>query len=168
MKKLARRFETIPLAEVLEKTASVENDRTAVARTLISQGRENAEATGGTNGRVKRVMIVDDEQIIANTLAAIFRHHGYETMVAYDGTSGLKRYESFLPDLVVTDVVMPELNGIAMAIKIKQRNPDCRILLFSGTAATAPLLEEARRSGYDFELLAKPVHPADLLARAAA
>ena len=111
----------------------------------------------------RRVLIVDDEQVIANTLAAIFRNQGYEAIAAYDGTSGLSQCESFLPDLVITDVVMPGMDGIAMAIEIKKRHPDCQILLFSGQAATASLLEEARRSGYDFELLSKPVHPSDLL-----
>ncbi len=116
----------------------------------------------------RKVLIVDDEQVIANTLAAIFRHQGYESVAAYDGISGLSKCESFHPDLVITDVVMPGMNGIAMAIEIKKRYPACRILLFSGQASTASLLEEARRSGHDFELLAKPVHPSELLAKAVA
>ena len=61
---------------------------------------------------------------------------------------------------------MPGMNGIEMAIQIRQRYPACKVLLFSGQAATADLLEEARQSGYDFELLAKPVHPTELLAKA--
>ena len=62
---------------------------------------------------------------------------------------------------------MPGMTGIEMAMVIKQRYPVCNVLLFSGQAMTSDLLEEARRSGYDFELLGKPVHPKDLLARLA-
>ena len=117
--------------------------------------------------RPKRVLVVDDEPCIADTLTAIFRNAGYETVTSYDGRSALSQCESFHPHLVITDVVMPGMNGIEMAILVRQRHPACKILLFSGQAATANLLEEARRSGYDFELLAKPVHPAELLAKVA-
>jgi len=52
-----------------------------------------------------------------------------------------------------------------LAIAVRQEFPTCQILLFSGQAATAVFLEDATRRGYDFEILAKPVHPEDLLAR---
>jgi CheY-like chemotaxis protein len=115
----------------------------------------------------KRVLVVDDESPIADTLTAIFRNAGYEAATAYDGLGALQQCDSFRPDLIVTDVVMPGMNGIDLAIEVRERYPACKILLFSGQAATANLLEEARQSGYDFELLAKPVHPAELLAKIA-
>jgi len=60
---------------------------------------------------------------------------------------------------------MAGLNGIDAAIKIREILPSIKILLFSGQAATADLLEKARTQGYEFEILAKPVHPQDLLAK---
>jgi CheY-like chemotaxis protein len=57
------------------------------------------------------------------------------------------------------------MNGIEAAIEIRKFLPNCKILLFSGQAATADLLEKARAKGHEFEILAKPVHPQDLLAR---
>jgi len=116
----------------------------------------------------KRVLVIDDEATIADTLAAILSTAGYESAVAYDGRAALEKCDSFPPDLVVTDVVMPGMSGVEAAIEIKRRFPDCKILLFSGQAATSDLLEEARRSGHDFELLCKPVHPTDLLRSLAA
>jgi len=62
-------------------------------------------------------------------------------------------------------VIMADLNGIDTAIRIREMLPRTKILLFSGQAATADLLEKARAQGYEFEILAKPVHPQDLLSK---
>jgi DNA-binding NarL/FixJ family response regulator len=81
------------------------------------------------------------------------------------GEEVLKLLESFPPDVLIADVIMASMNGIDTAIVVKERLPECRILLFSGQAATSDLLDQARIRGYDFEILPKPVHPTDLLAR---
>ena len=116
----------------------------------------------------KKVLVVDDERCIADTLAAILRNSGYDASIAYDADSALQQCESVAPDLLITDIVMPGSSGIDLAVLIRERHPDCKILLFSGQAQTVDMLEEARRRGYDFELLAKPVHPAELLSKLAA
>jgi DNA-binding NarL/FixJ family response regulator len=67
--------------------------------------------------------------------------------------------------LLITDVVMPEMSGIELSIQLCEACPNCKVLLFSGQGATADLLQAAQAKGYTFELLLKPVHPADLLAR---
>jgi CheY-like chemotaxis protein len=67
--------------------------------------------------------------------------------------------------MLISDVIMADLNGIDAAIRIRSLLPTIKILLFSGQAATADLLEKARAQGYEFEILAKPVHPQDLLNR---
>jgi CheY-like chemotaxis protein len=67
--------------------------------------------------------------------------------------------------MLISDVIMADLNGIDAAIRIRALLPEIKILLFSGQAATADLLEKARTEGYEFEILAKPVHPQDLLSR---
>jgi CheY-like chemotaxis protein len=61
--------------------------------------------------------------------------------------------------------MMPGTTGIDLAIRFREINPKCKVLLFSAKAATADLLEIARKQGYEFEVLAKPVHPEDLLAK---
>jgi CheY-like chemotaxis protein len=67
--------------------------------------------------------------------------------------------------MLISDVIMTDMNGIDAAIRIRALLPACKILLFSGQAATADLLDRARSQGHEFEILAKPVHPQDLLAR---
>ncbi len=110
------------------------------------------------------VMVVDDEKVIADTLSAILRSCGYEATAFYDAKSALDACAICAPDMVISDVSMPGLNGVEMAIQIRNSYPSCKILLFSGHASTADILESAKQRGYCFEVLTKPVHPRDLLA----
>jgi CheY-like chemotaxis protein len=113
----------------------------------------------------RRVLVVDDEQVIADTLAKILDLNGYEASAVYTGTAAVESARSLQPDLIISDVIMPDMDGIQAAISIRGFLPNCKILLFSGQAATADLLEDARAQGHEFEILGKPVHPSDLLAK---
>ena len=112
-----------------------------------------------------RVLVVDDERVIADTLAIILGQNGYEASAAYTGKDAVEKAKTVQPDLIISDVIMPDMNGIEAAIQIRKMLPKCKILLFSGQAATADLLDKARQQGHEIEILAKPVHPADLLAK---
>lgn len=116
-------------------------------------------------GKKPKVLVVDDEQVIADTLAKILDLNGFEASAVYTGTAAVESARSIQPDLIISDVIMPDMNGIEAAINIRGFLPSCKILLFSGQAATADLLESARAQGHEFEILAKPVHPSDLLAK---
>jgi CheY-like chemotaxis protein len=109
------------------------------------------------------IVVVDDEKRIADTLALILDSKGYSAEAAHDGESALEICRRRTPDLVLSDVVMPGMNGIELAIAVSQQFRDCHILLFSGQADTAAILEDAKRQGYDFELIAKPLHPEELV-----
>src|SRR5450631_2693744 len=112
-----------------------------------------------------KVLVVDDERVIADTLAMILNQSGFQARAVYSGENALEQASTFEPDMLIADVIMADLNGIDAAIKIRALLPRIKILLFSGQAATADLLEKARTQGYEFEILAKPVHPQDLLSR---
>ena len=60
---------------------------------------------------------------------------------------------------------MPALSGVDLAVQIKEKCPNCKILLFSGQAGTTDLLTAAQKQGHNFPLVAKPIHPADLILR---
>jgi DNA-binding response OmpR family regulator len=117
------------------------------------------------NANKPRVLVADDERVIADTLAMILNQSGFHARVAYTGEKALELASEFQPEMLISDVIMAGLNGIDAAIKIREILPAIKILLFSGQAATADLLEKARERGYEFEILAKPVHPQDLLAK---
>ncbi|HLY39959.1 MAG TPA: response regulator [Terracidiphilus sp.] len=112
-----------------------------------------------------KVLVVDDERIIADTLAMILNQSGFEASAVYSGEKAVEMASKFAPDMLITDVIMADLNGIDAAIQIRAMLPEIKILLFSGQAATADLLEKARAQGYEFEILSKPVHPQDLLTK---
>ncbi|MGP8225529.1 MAG: response regulator [Terracidiphilus sp.] len=112
-----------------------------------------------------KVLVVDDERVIADTLSMILNQSGFEARSVYSGEGALELARAFEPDMLISDVIMADLNGIDAAIRIRALLPGIKILLFSGQAATADLLEIARAQGYEFEILAKPVHPQDLLSR---
>ncbi len=69
--------------------------------------------------------------------------------------------------MLISDVIMTGMTGIEAAIIAREKFPKCKILLFSGQAATADLLEVARAQGHEFEILAKPVHPTDFAGKVA-
>lgn len=120
------------------------------------------------NLEAKRVLVVDDEACIADTLALILRASGYDAAARNSANSALQECERRVPDLVITDVVMPEMNGIELATRIEQCYPECRILLISGLGSSFGLAAEARENGHNFEILSKPIRPAELLERIAA
>jgi CheY-like chemotaxis protein len=109
------------------------------------------------------VLVVDDESVITDTLAEILNRSGYTAIPAYDAEEALEIALLMPPELLLTDVMLPGMNGIELAVKVRRIFPDCKILLFSGQAATTDLLASAARDGHRFDLLSKPIHPGDLL-----
>ncbi len=112
------------------------------------------------------VYVVDDEEVIAKSLAMILNREGFLASPFFDPREALaSAAKNTPPDLLISDIKMPGMTGIELGIQFRRLYPDCRVLLFSGTANTSELLHNTRKGGYEFECLTKPVHPADLLAK---
>jgi DNA-binding NtrC family response regulator len=112
---------------------------------------------------VSVICVVDDEEQISKSLAMILHHKGFAVSSFTNSLKALEHVRATPTDLLISDVVMPQLSGIDLAIQVKKFCPACKILLFSGQAATADLLGAARSQGHNFHLLSKPIHPTDLL-----
>lgn len=125
--------------------------------------------SNGSNNHPYRptVLVVDDECAIADTLTEILSRSGYSAKTAYDATGALDSALLQPPEVLITDVVLPGMSGIELAITMRRIFPDCKVLLFSGNAATSSLLASATRAGHNFTLLTKPVHPKEMLLRVA-
>ncbi len=148
-------FQTVPVTDVLRLSSIDSVDEDSLHSSTHSRSIHRRQR--------RQVLVVDDERIIADTLAAILNESGFSATTAYCAEEAIKIFETAVPDLLITDVSMPGMNGIELAIKVRLQYPTCKILLFSGHAATAGIFEEAKSRGYDFQLLSKPVHPRDLL-----
>ena len=125
----------------------------------------NPDATIDTRQTPQKVLIVDDQRLIADTLAEILNHAGFDAVAAYDGFDALDKASRFHPQWVLTDVLMPRMNGVELAITMRQNYPKSAILLFSGQAGISEILQDGYRQGYHFELIAKPIHPSKLIER---
>ena len=123
----------------------------------------NDVTIASANLQTMKIIVVDDEPIIADTLVNILNGEGHDALAVSDGVSAVRWAEMVRPDAVVTDVIMPGMDGIETAKAILKSLPECRIILFSGQAASTDLLARARAEGYSFEVLAKPINPNILL-----
>ncbi|HZQ43003.1 MAG TPA: response regulator [Acidobacteriaceae bacterium] len=110
-----------------------------------------------------RILVVDDEKVIADTIVQILNHNGFIAEAAYGGQEAIDKARRDCPELVLSDVLMPKVDGVEAAIQIRRHCPDTRIVLFSGQAATVEILARARERGHTFELLPKPIHPTELI-----
>lgn len=117
------------------------------------------------NDKVFRIFIVDDEDTIAITTATILRNAGFEAVPFSDPCVLLGFCIESPPDLVISDVVMPQMNGFELANYLLEIQPRCEILLFTGHAGVVELQELSTEQGHDLLVLAKPIHPEDLIAK---
>jgi CheY-like chemotaxis protein len=114
---------------------------------------------------MQRVLVVDDEVLIADTIVMILNRNGFHAEAVYSGTQAIEAARRITPELILSDVLMPQLDGVEAAIAIREFLPATRIVLFSGQAATVEILSRARARGHDFELLPKPIPPTQLIER---
>jgi CheY-like chemotaxis protein len=112
-----------------------------------------------------RILVVDDQKLIVQTLAEILERAGFEVAAAYDGWEALDAAARFQPDHLLSDVLMPRMNGVELAIAVRKMYPTIKILLFSGQAGISELLLSAEERGFVFEVIPKPVHPRKLVER---
>ncbi len=104
-------------------------------------------------------LVIDDDIAVADTLAMVLKAGGFETTTAYSGEAGIELARSRKFEFLVTNVVMPRMNGIEAAIEIGKFLPKCKVLLVSGDNDSSELLQDALARGYRFEILAKPAPP---------
>jgi DNA-binding response OmpR family regulator len=109
------------------------------------------------------ILVVDDEFNVAQTLTWVLQEAGYTAQFAVSGESALVVTSGIAVDAAVVDVTLPDLDGIKTAVEICKRLPNCKIPLMSGDSESAPLLERAKKDGINFDVLAKPIPPLELL-----
>jgi CheY-like chemotaxis protein len=122
-----------------------------------------ADGASKQHSPATRILVVDDEALIADTIVQILNRDGFIAEAAYGGNQAIEAARRMTPEMILSDVLMPQVDGVEAAIRIREFLPEARIVLFSGQAATVEILARARERGHDFELLAKPIHPTQLI-----
>ncbi len=113
---------------------------------------------------MKRILVIDDDVQVRQMLKQILERAGYEVVDATDGAEGIKLYRDEPTDLIITDIIMPEKEGIETIMELKRDFPDVKIIAISGGGRVDPghYLEIARRLGVD-RTFTKPFDRAELL-----
>jgi CheY-like chemotaxis protein len=118
---------------------------------------------------MQRVLVVDDDRLVADTLALIFERNGFSAKVAYSADEALMRSREFAPDLLLCDVTMPGRDGLSLAEDVTRELPACRILMLTGFYSNLKSVrEQARKLERPLGILTKPCQPSELLREAAA
>jgi len=102
-----------------------------------------------------KILVVDDVDTIARVYTRFLDREGYEVRVAFNGEEALDVWEQFKPDLVISDIRMPKMNGFELAHELRKRNPSQKVILMTGYAEEAELLEQQKQHGFPF--FTKPV-----------
>lgn len=102
-----------------------------------------------------RILIVDDEELIVKLLSISLRSDGYETFPAYSGQQGLEVFKSESPDIVITDIKMPGMNGLELLKKIKEIDPEKEVIIVTGHGDIDSTITALQNGASDF--INKPV-----------
>jgi DNA-binding response OmpR family regulator len=114
-----------------------------------------------------RILVVDDECLVADTLGLIFRKHGFEAKVAYSANDALRCARTFSPHLLLCDIAMPERSGLDLMTDISRELPECRVLVLTGYYTNLPRVREhSGKLRRPARVLTKPCNPSELLREA--
>lgn len=114
-----------------------------------------------------RILVVDDERLVADTLGLIFRKHGFEAKVAYSANSALRCARTFTPDLLLCDITMPDRSGLELMSDFQREFPNCRVLVLTGYYSNlVRVREQSTTLRRPTRVLTKPCNPTDLLREA--
>ena len=113
-----------------------------------------------------KILVIDDEDLVRRTVMKILRSDGHEVVCAANGMAGMSLFRAEQPDVVITDIIMPEQEGIETILSIRREHPGVRIIAISGGGqiGDTEVLKMARLLGAD-DVIAKPFRAKDLLSR---
>ena len=109
-------------------------------------------------------LVVDDEHVITDTLTAILNGSGFAALSAYNAADALEIARLMPPQILITDLAMPGMDGLELAVQVTRAVPDCEVILFSGNASMCDVGARMQVLNCDFTTLIKPVHPAVMIA----
>src|SRR4026207_768391 len=113
--------------------------------------------------RKKRVLAIDDEPAMTEWLKILLEHAGYEVRTALIGTRGEELFRMWKPDAVVTDMMLPDVDGIELVRKFKQIDEEAEVIVITGQGNIPRSVEAVKAGAFDF--LEKPIDAERLLGK---
>jgi CheY-like chemotaxis protein len=118
---------------------------------------------------MQRVLVVDDDRLVADTLTLIFERNGFAAKAAYSAEEALRSCREFVPHLLLCDITMPDRDGLSLVEDVTRELPACRILVLTGFYSNLKSVrEQAGRLSRPVGILTKPCQPSELLREATA
>jgi CheY-like chemotaxis protein len=112
----------------------------------------------------KKVLVVDDAPAVMRSLVLVLQGAGFHAAGEAGASAALQAAQERHPDILLCDIQLGKTNGVELSLEIAKLLPGCRIILMSGDTSATKILADAHERGYDFEVLAKPTRPEELLA----
>lgn len=113
--------------------------------------------------KIGRVMVVDDEESIREVLSNYLESLGYEVQTASDGQDALGKFEPGAYDLIVSDLLMPVVDGLELLRKVREKDRDVIFLMITGYPSIETAVEAIKKGAYDY--ITKPFHMEDVRIR---
>jgi len=113
--------------------------------------------------KIGRVMVVDDEENIREVLSNFLSDLGYEVVVATDGQDALNKFHKGEYDLIVSDLLMPSIDGLELLKRIREIDKDVIFLMITGYPSIETAVEAIKKGAYDY--ITKPFHMEDVKLR---
>lgn len=98
----------------------------------------------------KRILVIDDERRMADSICQLLAREGHSTAAAYGGRDGLARLEGEPFDLVLTDLKMPDIDGLEVLRQIRERHPETLVIVITAHATTESAIEAVRQAAFDY------------------
>ncbi|RMH85631.1 MAG: sigma-54-dependent Fis family transcriptional regulator [Calditrichaeota bacterium] len=113
--------------------------------------------------KIGRVMVVDDEENIREVLSSYLDSLGYEVVTANDGQDALEKFEPGTYDLVISDLLMPNIDGLELLKRVREKDRDVIFLMITGYPSIETAVEAIKKGAYDY--ITKPFHMEDVKLR---
>jgi two-component system response regulator PilR (NtrC family) len=113
--------------------------------------------------KIGRIMVVDDEENIREVLLNYLETLGYEVLTAGDGADALSKFEVGAFDLIISDLLMPNIDGLELLRKVREKDRDVVFLMITGYPSIETAVEAIKKGAYDY--ITKPFHMEDVKIR---
>ena len=102
------------------------------------------------NGRQPSILVIDDESAILDTLRILLKNEGFDVSTAQGGKAGLEALKSSAPDIVLSDIRMPQVSGLDILAAVKEQDPETPVLLMTAQATLQSAIQAVNQGAFQY------------------